>query len=278
MPVLVVVLLVCSMLPARWARVVSSQPRHLLAAAMAPMDHVLKPLADKLRRPPELAVELGNREEYERAQQQIVELQFKLRQATQLIAELSQVKEQLRLTGVQLRTATVTSWSGDRLHPTLLINRGTRHGVAVGMVVVRGYQLVGRVVDVGPVTATVRLITAPQTHLIASMIPPVVGSAPREVMAQLRVGKDGLTLEADTNAEDPVLVGDLAHLSDESWPVEAVGFVVGKVTRIDNHPDDPLLRRKVVVEPVRSLAHLGQVTLIVPATAGGGGAGGRVVD
>jgi len=266
---LIILLLASSLLPARWARVISSQPRHLLQASLAPVDHLLKPLADKLRRPPDLPVDLGNREEYERAKQQIVELQYKLRQATEQIAELSQTRSQLRLVGVQLLPATVTAWSGDRLHPSLMINRGSRHGLRPGLVVARGFSLMGRVTDTGPVTATARLITAPKTYLIVSIRPPATTTEPREILTQVQAAGSGSEFWCETSADDPIQINDLAYLYDDAWPTEARGLVVGKVTRIDPHPDDPILRRRVVIRPIRSLMHLDHVTVIIPIEAPG---------
>ncbi len=260
----VVFLLVCSFLPSRWAATLSRQPRYLLGAAMAPVDHFLKPWADAVRRPPDLPIDLGNREEYERAKQQIVELQYRLAQANRQIALLSQIRHKLRLVGVGLIPATVTAWSGDPLHPTLTVNRGSRHGLRSGLVVVRGFNLIGRVADVGPVTSTVGLITAPLSHLVALIKPPTEDSQPREMMLQLQAIKGRDEFWASTNADDPVRVGDLAQLYDDAWPTAARGFVIGKVTRIDNHPDDPILRRRMVVTPIRSLAHLDHITVIVP--------------
>ena len=76
-----------------------------------PTDHLIKPLADKLRRPADLSVDLGNQEEYEHAKQQILELQYKLRQANERIAQLSEIRETLRLVGVKLLSATIPSAS-----------------------------------------------------------------------------------------------------------------------------------------------------------------------
>jgi len=260
----VFLLLVSSLLPARWAAVVTSQPRYILTAVMAPADHLLKPMADAIRRPPALTVDLGNQEEYERAKQQMVNLQFRLSQANQRILELSEIRDQFKLVGVGLMPATVTSWSGDPLHPTVTLNRGSRHGLTEGLVVVRGFHLVGRIVNVGPVTSSVGLITAPDTHMIALLKPPTTGTEPREMIAQLNTARGRDLFWTGTDRDDPVRLDDLAYLYDSTWPTQARGFVIGKVTAIDPHPDDPILRRRVTVTPVRSLAHLDHVTVIVP--------------
>lgn len=263
----VVALLVLSLLPTHWAALVSRPPRHLLNAAIAPADHLLKPLADALRYRPDSPVDLGNQEEYERARQQIVQLQFRLRQAKERIAELSQLRDQLKLVGVGLLPAAVTAWGGDRLHPHLTLNKGQRHGVRPGQVVVRGFTLVGRITDAGPVTSTVRLVTAADTHLVTLFKPPTPGQSARQWMARIQAAKGRDGFWAAISADDPVREGDLVHLYDDSWPQNARGFVIGKVTQIQKHPDDPILRRRVIVTPTRSLRHLDHVTVIVPTGA-----------
>lgn len=261
---LLLLFVVISLLPAQWVGALTYRPRYLLEAALAPADHLLKPLADALRRPPELSVELSNREEYQRALQQIIQLQFRLRQANERVAELSKIRDQLKLVGVGLMPATVTSWRSNRIHPSLMINRGSRHGLAPGMAVVRSFNLVGRVVHVGPVTSTIGLINAPDSYLIVMIKPPVAGLEPRQMVCQVYTTPGRNELWADTDEDDPIRVDDLAHLYDDTWPSHTRGFVVGKVTRIEPHPDDPILRRRVVLTPVRSLAHLDRVTVVVP--------------
>jgi len=259
-----VVLVVGSLLPASWARFLSSHPRHVLTAIAAPAQHLLKPLADRVRRPADLSVDLGNQEEYERAKQQIVQLQHKLHEANLQIAELSQLRNELKLTGVGLVPATAVAWSGDTLHSTLTINRGTRHGLSPGLVAVRGFNLVGQLSDVSPTAATVRLVTASQTSLVVMIVPPNDSHQPRQLMTQLRAAPERNEFWASINTDDTIETGDLAYLMDDGWPEASRGFVVGTVVQIDKDPDDPILRRRVVVAPIRSLAHLDHLTVIVP--------------
>lgn len=261
---LLLLLIISSLLPARWAGALTSRPRYLLEAALAPMDHLLKPLADSLRQRPALTVDLGNQEEYQRAMQQIVQLQYRLGQANERVAELSQIRNQLRLVGVGLMPATVTAWRGDRVHPALSINRGSRHGLATGMVVVRGFNLVGRIVHVGPVTSTVGLINEPESYLIVLIKPPAADVEPRQLICQVYTAPGRDELWANTDADDPIRIDDLVHLYDDAWPSHTRGLVVGVITQIDPHPDDPILRRRVTITPIRSLAHLDHVTVIVP--------------
>ena len=103
-----------------------------------------------------------------------------------------------------------------------------------------------------------------QTNAQPMVIPPTPDVPGREMLALLKPAGGGF--EATTDVSDPVREGDLAHLSDDSWPGHARGLVVGKVTAIERDPDDPELRRRVTVIPVKALAYLDRVVVLVPAT------------
>ena len=262
--ILVVSLLISSFLPARCSRVVSTYPRNLLTIAIAPATYLIKPWVDTLRRPSDLTVDLDNLEEYGRAKQQIIELQYKLSQANQRIAELSQIRDQLHLVGIRLIPASVIAWSADNLNPTLTINRGTHHNLRNRLVVTSGFNLIGSIINTQLRASTVRLITTPGTHIIVLLTSGGTTNDPRRFVIQIHSVKNAEYFTADTDADAPIQLGDLAHLYDDSWPDEARGFLVGKIIAIEKHPDDPILRRRIIIQPVRSLTHLDHVTVIVP--------------
>ena len=83
---------------------------------------------------------------------------------------------------------------------------------------------------------------------------------------QLTPIESGRRFETVLGKDKPVQVGDMAILADDSWPMHARGAVVGKVVTIDDYPDDPHLRHLVRVEPMRSLEHLGSVTVVVESS------------
>jgi cell shape-determining protein MreC len=257
-----------AMVPGSWARTLTDRPRYLLRAVLYPSEIALKSLADAVRRPADRSVDLGEGEQLrvnlEQALYYNEQLSQELAQARAKIAQLTGMREYLSLTGVRLMPASVASWSGDSLYPTLTINRGYKHGLRPGLVVADGFNLVGRLSSVGPVAATVRLVTAADTQLVVRVLPPVPGAPPRSVLTRAQAAQRRLEFWATTDEDDPVCEGDLAYLADEGWPAEARGLVVGQVARIEKHPDDPILRRRVVIRPIRSLTHLDRVTVIVP--------------
>ena len=267
--ILVALLLVGSFLPGRWAGSISYQPRHFVNAATRPITYPLKLLSDSIRQPAELTIDESDRailrEQYGVALATIRRLERQLEEAQQETATLSQVREHLGLSGVQLYPASVIAWSGDPIQPSLTINRGSRHRLRVGLVVASGFNLVGRISSVGPVTSTARLISSPDTQLTLKILPPLPDAPPRRMLIQARSDKRGEQFVAQTDVDDPVQVGDLAHLADDLWPLEASGLVVGKVVAIEKDPDDPILRRLTQIEPIRSFAHLDRVVVQIPS-------------
>ena len=267
--ILTLLLLIASMLPSKWAMSLSRQPRHFINAAIRPVTHPLKMVSDHLRRPTDLqAIGVQQtllRQQYEVALQTIRQLEWQLDEARQEIAALSQAREYLGLRGVQLYPASVVAWSGGASQPSLTINRGSNHGLRVGLVAASGFNLVGRLSSVGPVTSTVRLVTSPETQLTVKIVPPSPDSPARQLLVQaISTGQDNLFM-AQTDVTDPVEVGDLAHLADDNWPGEAAGLVLGKVVKVESDPDDPILRRLTYIQPIRSFAYLSRVVIEVPA-------------
>jgi cell shape-determining protein MreC len=234
------------------------------------MRGVLKSIGDSLRRPADRHIDLGEGEQLKANLEHSLRYNEQLTQELALarakITQLTRIRENLDLTGVRLLPASVTSWSADPINPTLAIDRGAHQGLRTGLVVTDGFNLVGRVTGAGPMVATVRLVTASDTQFTVRVLPPVPGASPRSVLTRVQAVKARSLFWATVDASDPAKKGDLVYLCDEGWPAEARGLVIGQVTRIDKHPDDPLLRRRLVIEPIRSLAHLDRVTVILPTT------------
>jgi len=265
----VVLALFSSLSPANWAKLIADKPRHLVTAAIAPITHPIKTLSDAIRRRPDLTGYRGDptqwQDNYDQLLQYSRRLEDELSRARALIADLSQAHEQLNLTGVRFVAAGVTAWSNNSRYPTLTLNRGSTTGLRPNLVVASGFNLVGRLSDVGLITATARLIMAAETQIMVRIMPPAPGPAQRELVTYAYADTSGDRFEADAVADDGVQVGDLAHLVDDTWPKEARGLVIGKVVQVNNHPQDPILRRQVMIAPIRSLAHLNRVIVIVPS-------------
>ncbi|MBI1368912.1 MAG: hypothetical protein GC162_09700 [Planctomycetes bacterium] len=216
------------------------------------------------------------------------QLSEELRYKDALVIALQKQVRELELTNAELqglsqrighdyrfREATVIGRSADPSSGTLQINIGAGDGVYPGLAVVSGANLVGRLVQVGPATSSLKPIIAKDELLTVMLAPPTMPReglpAGRDRLIQLHV-KDEQTLLADDVPRDVVVeVGDYARLMDrggsEGWPDAVQGMLVGRVEQVMEDPDDPL-RKHVIVQPLRSLRYMDTVTVVVPRHAG----------
>lgn len=189
-------------------------------------------------------------------------------QAQQQISELEQIIQALQ-DGVpmgsraRVRRLEAVRVGADLSSGTILVSRGTVHGVTAGTVAVATaspQHLIGVVTSVGPTVSTVHAITdrGLSPPLLESILlgPGLIGAgealtAPR---VQLRPVGDGTLIgEIGVNDAARVQPGFGAYLDDPSWPTSAQRLIVGRVVRTEP-TDRPLFLRLVVrpdLEPMR---------------------------
>jgi len=264
---LVVMLLIAtSLMPGKWASVVTDGPRDLMILLLRPMGWLryigvaLRGDASLPERPVSNEILMRDRDEAMRLNS---ELRARLEQAYRQIEQLSLVR-QMGLPKVQLRTASVVEWTVGSTGPLMTIDCGRRQGVEEKMVVVQGVHLVGKVIHTSAESATVQPITTMGTHLAVR----VYSSRPAELNAdhpvlQIVASKRGGFI-ARADAGEIIAVDDRARLHDMTWPKEGQGFVVGVVTRIAPDEEDPILRREVQITPAMSIAGARDVVVVIP--------------
>ena len=130
--------------------------------------------------------------------------------------------------------------------------------------------LVGRLIQVGPRTSTLALITARDTPLNAQITPammPESGLSPERERLCRFIADGNAYLSADeVNAvprTQPVDVGDLARLYDDDWHPVVQGTIIGQVVAVKPLPQDPQVK-SVVIKTLANLAYLARVTVLVP--------------
>ncbi len=270
------------------ATAIAGPPRRLLMLVLAPMQKPVHAFSNWARGEAPPILPLGDasqlQEQNQRLSQRVAQLEDELRGAQQRIAELAAVRLEaaLQLRKVQLIDAGVTTWQGGSA-PTITINRGSNHGLAPGQAVISGSNLVGRVASVSATTATVSLINQSGQLLDVRLKAPgdgaaakaggttIAASGGREIRLQLGAERGKELFTAVAARGDPIQAGDLAHLrlaegvaaTDSRWPDEAAGFIVGQVVRTEDDPDDPKLRMRVIVQPLRELRRLTRVMVLV---------------
>jgi len=250
------------------ADAISERPRNIVDAATAPFRRGIFKVTSSLRKSPDLGVDFSKmrlEEEYLELRTLNEKLEYDLRQARETIAQMTALKQTMTTIVGKPLPADVIGSSGGEFVRALTINRGERDGVKKGMVVVSGYALVGRVADVGPVTSRVMLINDDSRGPLGVNISPLTPTnPPRSLASWAKVSPRGDEFWVEAGKDAGVQVEDLAKVSDETWPREARGFVVGKVVRVEKLPENPLLQERVVIQPTKSLASLTQVAVILP--------------
>ncbi len=168
--------------------------------------------------------------------------------------------------------ATVTGADASGLREALKIN-----GVgsaAAGRPVVRGTDLVGRVVAAGVTGAEVRLLTDPGfvfTARLARYVPDAAGRLTLTYVGQVQpwvsgVGHGAMAIRTSITMQQVtdlhVAVGDLVVLADREWPPNVQGFTAGRVTAVNTQANAAVFA-DLRVEPVVDLTRLSEVMVVV---------------
>lgn len=145
----------------------------------------------------------------------------------------------------------------------IVINRGARQGVYEGQPVADAFGIVGQVMQVGPFTSTVLLITDPRHAL-----PVQINRSGVRAVANGEGEGDLLVLSfVPTNAD--IRVGDLVVCSGLGHQFPA-GYPVGEVKSLDVEPGEPFA--KIIVAPSAHIGRSREVLLVWPHQRGAAGA------
>ena len=236
---------------------------------VAPLSHPLSMLTGSTRggdfRPPSFQPDMDLVEtllmkdnEITRLRKELDGLRLKNQQLEGIIQELGPT--------YQFRLADVVAREVDDARPWLTLNRGNYHSVREGLAVIHRESLIGEVVQVGELTSQVRPITATGVHITAVITAAVLadGQIPPERLRLCQfVAKGKAQLVAEVEKSMAVDVGEVARLYDRVWPRGVQGWILGKVTEVRPNEDD-LLRKFIVVQPIRSVEYCENVTVVIP--------------
>lgn len=276
MTAIALLLVVAIFMPSSFAAMLGRLPQTAMLTVLTPLTAPLKSLSDSLRGAEPSTPVWSKQEQLERDYGIALRLNDSLLQQNRLLREqlqqLARVREVVGDRPADFFSVAVTGFFDEPTNPTLALSRGSLSGIQERQPVVSGYSLVGQISEVGPTSSQVELITAPETKLQVRIIPPTPGGAMEGYETFIeRHPERPEVFYVDVNRDLQLRPGDLAHLSDRRWRPEALGFVVGQITQINNHPDQPLLLRRLIIEPILPLADLSMVTVLVPAAEGSGG-------
>lgn len=142
--------------------------------------------------------------------------------------------------------------AADNWSSVVFIDKGSNSGIKRGLVVVNNLGLVGRVIDVQPITSTVMLLSDPHFSVSA-----LVQRSRQEGLVCGALGDNllmrYLPLDADIKVDDIVITSGLS----ENFPK---GLIIGKVLEVNTELSG--LSRYATIKPAVKLGNLEEVLVI----------------
>ena len=190
----------------------------------------------------------GLREYNEQLVQQYSQME-EYKQEAQRLQKLLDLKDTYQIEGTGAR---VVGRSSEAWSQTVIINKGSDDGVSTGQTVMGTSGVVGQIVSTSSHTATVRLLTDPQSGAAA-----MVQSSRAEGI--LRGSLVGLLYLEDLDADAEVNVGDVVVTSGLGGSY-ARGLIIGTVVKVDAQQGDT--SRRAVVSPNDAISTLEDVLVV----------------
>ncbi len=190
----------------------------------------------------------GLREYNEQLVQQYSQME-EYKQEAQRLQKLLDLKDTYQIEGTGAR---VIGRSSEAWSQTVIINKGSDDGVSTGQTVMGTSGVVGQIVSTSSHTATVRLLTDPQSGAAA-----MVQSSRAEGI--LRGSLVGLLYLEDLDADAEVNVGDVIVTSGLGGSY-ARGLIIGTVVKVDAQQGDT--SRRAVVSPNDAISTLEDVLVV----------------
>lgn len=190
----------------------------------------------------------GLREYNEQLVQQYSQME-EYKQEAQRLQKLLDLKDTYQIEGTGAR---VIGRSSEAWSQTVIINKGSDDGVSTGQTVMGTSGVVGQIASTSSHTATVRLLTDPQSGAAA-----MVQSSRAEGI--LRGSLVGLLYLEDLDADAEVNVGDVV-VSSGLGGSYARGLIIGTVVKVDAQQGDT--SRRAVVSPNDAISTLEDVLVV----------------
>lgn len=195
------------------------------------------------------------RQENVRLREETQELETRLRELEEVRRENQRLKTLLDLREKQpfdVTPAVVVGKDATNWFHSVLIDRGSHHGVARHMVVIASGGLVGQAVDVAPSSARVQLITDPVSSVgVLLQDSRATGLLVGAQSGRLRIRY--LPIRAEVRAGEPVITSGLGGVYPK-------GVLVGKVVAVDKRSG--ALFQEAIVEPSVDFSRLEEVLVV----------------
>lgn len=143
----------------------------------------------------------------------------------------------------------------DPLGTTLVINAGTRAGLAVDQPVITGNgQLIGTIVRVSETTSIVRLLTDPQSRLAATVLN-------RDHSLGVVEGGYGISVRLNLIPQNEIVVPGNFIVTSGLEPTLPRGLYIGQVEVVEKKPQQPF--QEAVLKTAADLHHLTVVSVLL---------------
>lgn len=177
--------------------------------------------------------------------------------------------ESTDMSSIQLVEARVSRFNSTPANPTMLVLRGSLHGLKADDAVAYKSNLVGFVTDsIGPANATVTLITRKDFSIGVQIMPPPGVEAGEGWPFKTRVKSDGegvFYCSLAKNVAKELRPGDYVRAAD-TIRESANGFLLGLIEKIESDPKDPLNLSRVVIKPRAPIGPQRMVTILTERT------------
>lgn len=199
------------------------------------------------------------RRQNEALRQRIADLEGKAAtnaDAAQQLQELAKLQQLTLVSDIPTVTATVSSGPIANFEQTLTLDKGAGAGIKVGMPVVSGAGLVGRVASVSGNTSVITLLTDPKARLGVRL-------TTLEQIGEARGTGFGNPLRVDSGIDPKakVPIGEVLTTSGLQRSIYPRGIPVGTVSKAELSPDQ--LTTVLTVEPLADLKQLSFVRVLI---------------
>lgn len=179
-----------------------------------------------------------------------------LEEAAQSAERLQGLLDLRDANNLQSTAARIISGSGDSWGTTVTIDKGASSGLSVGMPVATSTGVIGQIVECGPATSTVRLVTDDNSSVSAM----IQSSRAQGMLVGTVTGQLELTL---IGADQSVSQGDVVVTSGLGG-VFPKGLPLGEVVSVESSPGAAYLT--IVVEPFAHAENYEEVLVITSLT------------
>ena len=262
----VLLLLLSSLLPSRFAKWIGSLPTTIAESLSVPVSHPVSWASHKLRAEDRGPVEnitqerwAKEKEEYDRLNRELWAINRDLRESLAAFEAIALIRDPKDIRPIE---AAVINFNNDRNNPVMLISQGTRAGVTGGDPVVYRTNLLGFVEkEPGLLNCKVELMNLPGRRIRVAMQPVGAVEYPWPVIEYAIADDNGQTFHCDRPIDHPLEVGHIAWVYDDLHE-QAYGFLLGRIVAIEDHPDKPYELDRIVIRPDVPIGPQGRVMVI----------------